>query len=93
MSIATSAVEVGVRELKDNLSRYLNRVKDGQDVIVTDHGRPVARLSAIDPAHNHLADLIAAGAVKPPQDRARRRPTKRVQASGPVSDLVADQRR
>ena len=39
MAVATSRVEVGVRDLKNNLSRYLDRVKDGEEVIVTDRGQ------------------------------------------------------
>ena len=35
--------EVGVRELKNRLSRYLKRVQAGEEIIVTDHGRTVAR--------------------------------------------------
>jgi prevent-host-death family protein len=38
------AVSVGVRELRQHLSRYLDRVKAGEDLIVTEHGREVARL-------------------------------------------------
>jgi prevent-host-death family protein len=36
--------EVGVRELKNRLSRYLKRVQAGEEVIVTEHGRTIARL-------------------------------------------------
>jgi prevent-host-death family protein len=36
--------KVGVRELRQNLSRYLERVKAGQGLIVTERGREVARL-------------------------------------------------
>ena len=35
---------VGVRELRQNLSRYLDRVKAGEDLVVTEHGREVARI-------------------------------------------------
>ena len=91
--IATSHVEVGVRDLKNNLSRYLDRVQDGEEVIVTEHGRPVARLSAIDHPSDRLAALIASGAVRPPKSHARHRPARRIKAKGPVSDLVAEQRR
>jgi prevent-host-death family protein len=35
---------VGVRELRQNLSRYLARVKDGETLAVTERGREVARL-------------------------------------------------
>jgi prevent-host-death family protein len=36
--------EVGVRELKNRLSRYLKRVEAGEELIVTEQGRTVARL-------------------------------------------------
>jgi len=35
---------VGVRELRQNLSRYLDRVRAGEDLVVTDRGEVVARL-------------------------------------------------
>jgi prevent-host-death family protein len=38
------AERVGVRELRQNLSKYLDRVKAGEDLVVTEHGREVARL-------------------------------------------------
>lgn len=37
-------VTVGIRELKNNLSRYLRRVQAGERVMVTDRGNPVAEL-------------------------------------------------
>ncbi|HET7044277.1 MAG TPA: type II toxin-antitoxin system prevent-host-death family antitoxin [Gaiellaceae bacterium] len=37
-------VTVGVRELRQNLSRYLDRVKSGESLVVTERGREVARL-------------------------------------------------
>lgn len=93
MDVATSRVEVGVRDLKNNLSRYLDRVKDGEEVIVTDRGRPVARLSAMDHSTDRLAELIAAGVVRPPKSTTRSRPERRIKPKGSVSDLVAEQRR
>jgi prevent-host-death family protein len=36
--------KVGVRELRQNLSKYLERVKDGESLAVTERGREVARL-------------------------------------------------
>ena len=92
MNIATSRVEVGVRDLKNNLSRYLEGVGNGTEVIVTDRGRPVARLVRIDASSDRLADLIDAGVVRAAPSRSRRLP-KRVLASTTVSDLVAEQRR
>jgi prevent-host-death family protein len=81
-----------VRELKNQLSRYLGRVRDGEEVIVTDHGRPIARLVAVDASSDRLNDLVRAGLVRPA--RSPRSPLPRpVRSSGIVSDAVADQRR
>jgi prevent-host-death family protein len=40
---------VGVRELKNHLSRYLNTVQQGRNVLVTVRGKPVARLIPVSP--------------------------------------------
>lgn len=93
MKVATSSIEVGVRDLKNNLSHYLVQVRAGGEVIVTDRGRPVARLSGLDQPTDRLGELIASGAVRAPRTPGRRRPVRRVRASGSVSDLVVDQRR
>ena len=93
MDVATKRAEVGIRELKNGLSKYIDRVRAGEEVIVTDRGRPVARLSPIDASDDRLADLVAAGLVRPPASRDRHVPKHRVRAKGPVSDLVAEQRR
>lgn len=92
MEVAISRVEVGVRDLKNNLSRYLEGVGNGTEVIVTDRGRPIARLVRLDASTDRLADLIDAGVVRAASSRSRRLP-KRVATSSTVSDLVADQRR
>lgn len=38
------SVDVGIRELRAGLSRYVARVKEGEEIVVTEHGRPVAKL-------------------------------------------------
>lgn len=82
-----------MRDLKNQLSRYLDRVQAGEEVIVTDRGRPIARLSALDHSTDRLAELIAAGVVRPATSASRTRPARRIKPKGPVSGLVADQRR
>ena len=54
-------IEVGVRDLRDHLSAYLERVKDGETITVTEHGRPVARLVRDEPLSPHLLELVAQG--------------------------------
>lgn len=40
-------VSVGVRELRDNLSEYLRRVREGELLVVTDRGRPIGELGPV----------------------------------------------
>lgn len=35
---------VGIRDLKARLSEYLRQVKEGETVIITEHGRPIGRI-------------------------------------------------
>lgn len=61
---------VGVRELRQNLSRYLERVKEGETLTVTERGHEVARLVPsrpdIDPYYLELAEKY--GATIPTKD-------------------------
>jgi prevent-host-death family protein len=61
---ASVAKTVGVRELRQNLSKYLARVKDGETLTVTERGHEVARLvpshGAIDPYYLELAEQYGA---------------------------------
>lgn len=93
MKVATSRSEVGIRDLKNGLSGYLNRVRTGEEMIVTDRGRPVAKLSPLDAPDDRLADLVAAGVVRRPTNGTRHRARPRIKAKGNVSGLVAEQRR
>lgn len=55
-----------MREIRQNLSVFLRRVRQGETFTVTDHGAPVALLTPLPPAGGHpLADLIAVGRVLP----------------------------
>ncbi len=52
---------VGVRELRQNLSVYLRRVRRGESLEVTEHGRPVAVLQPIVTVDDPIAALTARG--------------------------------
>ncbi len=79
--------EVGIRALRDRLSEYVDRVRAGEELVVTDRGRAVARLVPV--GHERALDrLIREGVVEPAGVGERRRPGRRIVASGPVSDLV-----
>lgn len=83
--------EVGVRELRDHLSRYLDQVQAGEEVVVTARGRAIARVVPVD-GDRTIDKLIREGLVTPASKRTRRR-AKPLVSSGTVSDLVAEQRR
>ena len=84
--------ETGIRELRDHLSRYLERVQAGEEVTVTDRGRPVARLVPVGQPRP-FDRLVAEGIIEPAATSRRNRPAKRVAVNAAVSDLVAEQRR
>ena len=60
----------GIRELKDNLSRYIRRIEAGERIAITAHGRVVAEL--VPPGDvkgqgpTRFEQLMAAGVVRPP---------------------------
>lgn len=56
---------VGVRELRQNLSVYLRRVRSGEALEVTERGEPVARLEPIRDLSDPLGRLTAAGVLRP----------------------------
>jgi prevent-host-death family protein len=85
-------MEAGVKELRDHLSRYLDVVRDGREVTVTDHGRAVARLVPLD-RPRVLDQLIADGLVTPAGVHKRNRTKPGMTTKATVSDLVAEQRR
>lgn len=43
-------MEVSIREMKNRLSKYLKLVRTGKEVVITDRGKPVARLTWVQPA-------------------------------------------
>ncbi len=59
----------GVTELKASLSETLARVKSGEEILITEHGRPIARLMPLPSWDMDAAteELVRRGIVKPPE--------------------------
>ncbi len=70
---------IGVRELRQNASRYLTLVKAGETVEVTERGELVAVLAPPSPSHRDRDRLISAGVLVPATGR-----TGRLRDSHPV---------
>lgn len=70
------SVNVGVAELRQNLSQYLRRVEDGERLVVTDRNRPVAELGPPATTGAALDRLIAEGRVTRPVRASLPRPLR-----------------
>lgn len=92
---------VGIRELKTHLSKYLRKVKNGGEIIISERGKVVARIIPVDkrPKLPHLETVLLKlsedGKIilpiiykKPPPPLSR----KKIEGS-PFSDAVREGRR
>jgi antitoxin (DNA-binding transcriptional repressor) of toxin-antitoxin stability system len=92
-------IEVGVRQLKNRLTRYLRLVEKGQSVIVTRRNRPVAVLKQPDrrsarTQEELVAALVAEGKLLRAASPGPFKPFKPVQVKGkPVSRIIIEGRR
>jgi prevent-host-death family protein len=90
---------VGVRELKSRLTHYLRRTKHGEELVVTERGRPIALLQPIQSAgpvkslEARLAQMAAQGRVALPT----RKPLSRVRpvrvSGAAISQTILEDRR
>lgn len=83
-----SESRIGIRELREDLSRVIRRVRAGQSLEVTDRGEPVARLVPVGPRSGALADLIAEGKLLPPRSRGRRPPPLRLRSRMTTEEAI-----
>jgi prevent-host-death family protein len=89
----TSRMDVAISDLRAHLSDWLERAREGTEVIITDRGVPVARLLGVHAATT-IERLTAEGVIgRPAQARrpaasGRQRPPSR----RPVADRISEQR-
>ena len=79
---------VNVATLKEKLSHYLGLVKSGEEVVVTSHRHPVARIL---PSTAPSAQIIEP--TRPVKDILKVRGLKRRRSVSGVDMLLADRRR
>jgi len=91
-------MNVAVRELKDHLSEYLNRASAGEELVVTSHGKPIARLAPLmaDNSEEAAIDRLRVLPWIRPGKGGKLRPAANQEAWEPgsvmLSDLVLDDR-
>lgn len=95
-----SVTTVGIRELKTHLSKYMRRVKSGEIVIITEHGKPVGRIvpNAEYSIEERMLALRESGFLSwegeglPPKLEPRE-PTTRLNSNITAADLILEDRR
>lgn len=88
-------MNVGVRELKTQLSKYLRQVKSGRTIVITEHGKAVGR---IVPAEQSLDDklwaMVDAGLAEWNGKRLKpMKPVAKVKAGHSVAQIIIEDRR
>ncbi|MFT5203244.1 MAG: prevent-host-death family protein [Candidatus Aldehydirespiratoraceae bacterium] len=83
-------MNVGIRDLKAHLSEYVGRAADGEQIVVTDRGRPVAQLTALA-GQSALDRGVEEGWIEPAR-RAHLGPVARVTATRSVADVIDEDR-
>jgi len=83
-----------IRELKSQLSRYLRQVKSGATIVITERGKPVARIVPLEPSlETRLQELIEAGQIAwSGRKLAPRPPVAQTQGERTVADLLLEDR-
>lgn len=91
---------VGVRELKNRLTYYLGEIKNGENVVVTDRGNPVAIMHRLDKIEKNaglderLAVLAAQGHLRLPTAKGSCTPFAPMHLDGePLSETLIRERR
>ena len=91
-------ITAGIKELKNQLSRYIALVKKGDDVLITERGRIIARVvkenSRRSSLRQALQALVLKGQVSMPLREINRDVPEPVKLPGkPVSEIVLEDRR
>jgi prevent-host-death family protein len=87
-------LHVGVRDLRQRLSHYLDLARSGQAVAITERGQVIAQLMPADTGlQGRLEALQAAGLIQWRGGRlAAAKPVARRRGQKPVSDFVDELR-
>lgn len=83
-------MNVGIRELKARLSEYVRKAAGGEQILVTDRGKPVARLEGIG-GSSMVETGIAEGWITPPA-RSGLTPAVYYKASRSTMEVIDEDR-
>ena len=83
------STSIGIREAKIHLSKLLKLVQRGNEVILTDRGRPVGKIVPIQPETLALSDRIQRLEDQGVMEPGRKRALKKIPRPIPVPDEMA----
>jgi len=88
-------MRVGIRELKSKLSEYMRRVKSGQTIVVTKHGKPIGQIVPVKALlEERLHAMVTAGLAEwDGEELVPYKPVVINRGKRQVSDLVVEDRR
>ena len=86
---------VGIRDLRDNLSQYLRRVREGELLVITDRGKPIGELGPAAGGQNaeRARALVRKGVASWSGGKPKGLPRAPRPQAGLVSDAVIEDRR
>ena len=86
---------INIRELKDNLSRYMKRVKSGEKIIVTDRKKEIAIILPLEKKSKEekIYQLIQRGVASWSGRKPEGMPSRIISRGKSVSDAVIEDRR
>jgi prevent-host-death family protein len=86
---------IGIRELKENLSRYMKKVKTGEKIIVTDRKKEIAIIMPLEKKakQEKIYQLIQRGMASWAGDKPEGLPRRIVSKGKSVSGAVIEDRR
>jgi prevent-host-death family protein len=86
---------IGIRELNDNLSRYMKRVKSGEKIIVTDRKKEIAIILPLEKKakEEKIYQLIQRGVANWSGSKPEGMPGRIISRGKSVSDAVIEDRR
>lgn len=85
-------ITVGIKELKARLSSYINKVRQGEEVVITDRGKEVAMVVGISRERQAIKSLLKAGKAR--WSGGKPGGAKGVRIKGkPLSKTVTEERR
>ncbi len=91
-------ISAGIKDIKNNLSRLLTKVKAGEEILITERGRPVARIVKENQGDKSiraaLEPLVKKGLIVLPSRSIQKEQLSTIEVPGkPVSDMVIEDRR